>query len=206
LKQKLLNPRGYLSPTQIQLFCNSPKKYISRYFYGEEGFTTKEMEFGKVVACALEVEEKTGDLITDMVISNLPKCPFREYDLKATLKSEYGDIHLLGKLDRFDEDNLIIREVKTGKVKWTIDRCKNSIQLLHYTALVWLKYNKFPNEVWLDYAETEGKGNDIHFTGNVVNIRVEFTVKDIISYLTLVVKVAREIDQLYRRYLNGERI
>jgi hypothetical protein len=196
----LKNPRGYISWTQISMFLQSEEKYYGKYILGEDVYVTKEMTFGKTISTALEDDEATGDLFTDLVVSKIPKLPLREHEIKTELKTPYGVVTLLGKLDAFDENKFIVREYKTGKQPWTQARADKHGQVLLYALLVWLKYKKIP-EVWLDWAVTEDSENGVRFTGQVISFRVHITMVEIINYMGTVSKVAVGIDKLYRKSL-----
>jgi hypothetical protein len=208
MQKKLLSPRGYLSPSQVLMFTTNPSKYYSRYMLGEDDYTTKEMSFGGIIAKCLEDKEKTGDLFTDMVLSKLTKLPLSEIQLTTPMSSPFGEINLLGRLDGYDEmiENLTVGEYKTGKVAWTQKKVDESIQLLHYATMAYLKTGKIP-KVWLEWAETENSDyNKIVFTGKIIHFDMNINLSSIIKYMALVTKVAVAIDKMYRNYLNENTI
>lgn len=200
--KKLINPRGYISWTQYSIFIQSPEKYYKKYILGEDQFTTKEMYFGKSISNALELDEETGDLFTDMVVSRIPKLPLREFEIKANLNTPKGEVVLLGKLDAFCDKAHIIREYKTGKQPWTQTRADKHGQIMFYSLLVWLQYKKVPTEVWLDWAVTEnGDDGDIRFTGELHSFKVNVKIGEIINFMAKVANVSVAIDQMYRKHL-----
>ena len=64
---KLINPRGYLSWTQVSLWVRSPEKYVSQYMHGEEGFHNSGMEYGSRVSHALVSGEQDEDEMINML-------------------------------------------------------------------------------------------------------------------------------------------
>ena len=198
--KKLLTPRGYLSWSAINLWLNSPQKYKDHYFFGEENVISDRMDFGSKVATAMENGKDTDDEIINMLIALLPRLPKREHEIRVPLKTSGGIVDILGKMDQFDPKTLAIRETKTGILKWTQSRADKHRQLDHYAALVWIKYKKLPSEIWLDWVQTEKDENGaISLTGQIKSFRVEKTLSDILSYLSLVARVSREIDAAYRQ-------
>lgn len=203
MAKKLLNPRGYLSWTQVDLWMKSQDAYKRRYFYGEDAPENAAMAFGKRTAEALETGAASGDDLIDAVATLLTRYQRSEHEIRATLKTPAGDVVLLGVLDTFDPKAPRFREYKTGRVKWTQSRARRHKQLLHYASLVYLFHGKLPTEVWLDWAETEmGELEDgsigVRFTGNLQSFKVEVGLKDVLEYLALAGRVAREVDEAYR--------
>lgn len=206
--KELLTPRGYLSATAIEMWITNRPKYEDRYFRGndEETFENPFMVFGKKVATALETGEKTGDEVTDMVISSIPRYKNIEHEIMVPFRTKNGTVNLLGKLDTFEEKPLHFREYKTGKVKWTMFRAVNARQSLHYDLLIWLKYHEMASERHLDWFETKLAGKEIQFTGKVEHFQVARSFANVLSYMALVSRVAKEIDEAYRNYLDQIKI
>lgn len=200
-----MNPRGYLSWTQVQVFEQDPKKYIQKYFYEkEDDYENDFMVFGKKFADALETGEPTGDEIMDFVISSMTKYKFREAEKKAPFCSKQGEFVLLGKMDTFEDfPHLRFREYKTGGQKWTQSRANLHGQLMHYATLIWLVYKKLPNEIWLDWIPTTREADgEVRFTGDEPqSFKVKIQLADVLTYLARVTKVAVAIDELYRKEL-----
>jgi hypothetical protein len=203
---KLLNPRGYLSWTQVSLFEQSPQKYKEKYILGNlDTFTNDFMKVGSQFASALEDNETTGDETMDLVISQIVKYAKSEYKLVAPFKTKFGEIVLLGKLDTFeDSPTLKFREYKTGSVKWTQSKAEKHGQLLHYASLIWLTYKRLPNEIWLDWIPTKRESDGVvRLTGEpIVPFKVNIGLTQVLEYMARVTKVAVAIDQMMRQELN----
>lgn len=212
--KELINPRGYLSATQVEMWLTDPAKYKERYFEGKEDDSQNAFrDFGKKVADAIETGEKTGDEITDMVIASIPRYEKTEYEICVPLKTKYGYVKLLGKMDTFEEKPVLhFRDYKTGSKPWTGMRAQKSRQMLHYDTIIHLRYGMMAKERHIDWFETE-KTTSTDLEGNIVDTYIRFTGKvqhfqvnrrfaDILQYMALVSRVAKEIDTDYRKYLD----
>lgn len=200
--KKLLNPRGYLSWTQVDMWMRSPDRYIRQYVHGAAGFENSGMTFGKGMSDALEKGAEDGDALMEAVVALLPRYAKPEHEIVVDLKTPKGVVVLLGKLDTFDPKTLKMREYKSGRVAWTQARADRHRQLLHYAALIYLKHGRIPPEAWLDWVETEETDGEVRFTGTIRSFKVEITMRDVLEYLADVSRVAREIDEAYRKELD----
>jgi len=198
MTKKLLNPRGYLSWTQVDMFMRSPERYIRQYVHGAAGFENSGMTFGKRMSDALEKGAEEGDALMEAVVALLPRYAKPEHEIRVDFKTLHGVVVLLGKLDTFGMDPIRFREYKSGRVPWTQARANKHRQLLHYAALIYLFYGKLPTEVWLDWVETEETDGEVRFTGRILSFKVEITLLDVLGYLSVVSRVAKEIDAAYR--------
>lgn len=203
MSKDLLNPRGYLSHSQIEMWETNRAKYIEKYFKGNDaGIENDFMDFGKTVSTAIESGEKTGDEVTDMVIASIPRYKQIEHEIKVPYKTKHGYITLLGKLDTFeDKPTLRFREWKTGSKPWNASRAVSSKQMLMYDTLIWLKHQTMAKERHLDWFETERASDIIRFTGKVQHFQVNRKLQHVLSYLAYVSKIAKEIDSAYRKYI-----
>jgi hypothetical protein len=199
--KKLLNPRGYLSWTQIDLWMRSPERYVRNYMYGEETRSTNRQDFGSKVATAQENGDETDDELINMLVMLLPRYPKKEHEIRVPFKTKDGTVELLGKLDQFHDKTLAFRDTKTGVNKWTQAKAEKLKQLDHYAALIYLKHKKLPPQIHLDWAETVDDDGTVTLTGKVESFEVKKTLADTLAYLGLVARVAREIDARYRAEL-----
>lgn len=197
-RKKLLNPRGYLSWTQIDLWSRSPSLYIEQYMYGEREATTGRMAFGSKVALAFENGEDT-DMDIEALRAVVPRYKLPEHEIRVPFEFRDGVVDLLGKLDTFDPDTCAFREYKTGTTVWTAGKAQRHAQIDHYTALIWLAHKKMPPTIHLDWAQTEVWNDHVVLTGQVRTFTVVKTVSDVLSHLARCARVAREIDEAYRR-------
>ena len=205
--KKLLNSRGYISWSALQIFEQSPEKYKRKYLYGEnieiDNIYTR---FGKKIADALENNTSTGDEVLDFQLTTIPKYKIMEKKLIAEFKSPYGVFNILAKMDTFeDEPELRFREYKSG-LDWTQDKANKHGQILHYVSVIWLKYGKLPKEIWLDWIPTEvverdGEQEVICSGEPIVSYKLNVTLLDVFEYLARLTKVMVKIDKMYREEL-----
>ncbi len=201
--KKLLNPRGYISWTQVDMWLRSPERYKRRYFENEDDFENAAMRYGKATSEALESGERTDDELMNTVVALLPRYKEREYEIRVPLETQSGMVDLLGKLDTFEAVPLRFREYKTGVVPWNQSKASKHRQVHHYATLIYLKYGKLPTEAWLDWAETQRSGEDVSFTGRIESYPVKIGLREVVEYMALAGRVAREIDVEYRRKLKS---
>lgn len=201
MAKKLLNPRGYLSWTQIDMWLRNPETYIKRYIHDGAGFENSGMRFGKTASEALEGGETT-DGAMEALVALLPHYSKREHEIRATLKTPKGEVVLLGKLDTYDPKAPRFREYKTGRVKWTQARADRHKQIPHYGALIYLDAGCLPTEAWLDWAETVEEDGEVRLTGTIQSFKVKLTTQGVLEYLALASRVAQEIDVAYRNELH----
>lgn len=178
-----VTPRPYLSWSQYNLFRNSPMRYVSTYIYGER-FQNEEMDKGRELAEILEKDDEVDDPNVENVRIMLPSLKKREYEIETSL----GDVPLYGKFDGFDEKNLVLDEIKSGKNGWDqrkVDRCE---QITFYCLMIYQQFKKLPKKIRLHYAPTERVAGTIVFTGEVESF---VTKRDLSDVLDLVVPVKR---------------
>lgn len=199
-KKKLINPRGYLSWTQVSMWLRDPELYKRRYFYGEEEHKNERMDFGSKVSSALETGEESDDELVNMLITLLPKYSVPECEIQVPFQSPYGEVILLGKMDTYRPEPVAFREYKTGTTKWSQKMAEGHKQLDHYAAILWLLSKKVP-ECHLDWAETKVEDGVVTLAGPIKSFKVTKTTTDIVKYLAIVGKVAKEIDEAYRKEL-----
>lgn len=201
MAKKLLNPRGYLSWTQISMWLQSPEKYVRHYIHGEAEFKNSAMDFGSKTALALETGDQSDDELINALVAMIPRYKSPEHEIRAPFKTKNGEVDLLGKLDSFCPDTYSIMEYKTGRNGWTQRKAETHKQLDHYNALVWLKHKIIPPKSELIWAETEQGENGIILTGHVETFEVTKSLSEILEYLAIVARVAREIDARYKEEL-----
>lgn len=200
-KRKLLNPRGYLSWTQVDMWLKSPVRYGRRYFDNQDDFENDAMRLGKATSEALESGDSDGDEVMSAVLSLLPAYDKPEHEIKTPFDTPYGEVVLLGKLDTWKPGKF--REYKTGLVPWTQARAEKHKQMIHYGTLMYLTERKVP-EAHLDWIQTERDANgELRFTGHMQAFEVKLTLKGVVEYMALVSRVAKEIDEEYRKRLKA---
>lgn len=198
MKSTIRLPRPHLSWSQIDLWNHSRNEYIQRYFYGKESFTNDAMVYGKKFAEALETGETDGDEVMKLATIAIPRYTISEYRLQATLKTDGGDIPLLGFIDTaYDPPSDGIREYKTGKVPWSQKRVDKHGQLTLYALMIYLNEKKLPRSMHLDWLETEERDGEISVTGNIRSFETSRAYGDIIEMTTIIKRTAAEITAAY---------
>lgn len=196
--QRTINlPRGYLSYSQISLWQQNPKNYAQIYFDGRDELRTsnRAMEYGKVVADALENGIDTGDLLTDSAMLMLPKYDVADQEIRTTLPTKDGNIPILIKPDSLDSKTKDFIEYKTGRTAWTQKKVEKHLQLYFYALGIYLEYKVVPKNVRLVWIETERtEEGEVKPTGNVKEFTVKITLSHIMNTMALVKKVAQEIE------------
>lgn len=169
-------PRPYLSWVQMNLWERDPQRYIRQYIYGEESPANKYMELGKRLAERIETGAETKDELLERVVIFLPTEKEKEFEIYADIKG----IPLFGKLDSFNPETKVVREIKTGK-KWTQSAVDKADQLTFYSVLVFQKYGELPKRIFLDWVETI-EDDELRFTGKVETFETKRDMADIISF------------------------
>lgn len=183
------------------MWMRSPERYVRQYMLAEANtLNNSGLRYGKKTSEALEGADTEGDDLMDAVVALLPRYELREHEIRVPMKTQHGEVILLGKLDTFGRSPVRFREYKTGRTKWTQAKAEKHKQIPHYGTLVWLFHGKLP-DAWLDWAQTEEVDGEVRFTGHLESFHVELTMKDILQYMAIVSKVAIEIDTRYRQEL-----
>ena len=203
-KKKIIQlPKGYLSFSQISLWQTDKERYKDIYFNNRDDLrvSNSAMDFGKMVADALENEDRVDDLLTDTAMSLLTKYDIRDKEIRTTLKTKDGDIDLLGKPDTMDSKSFAFREYKTGKVKWTQRRAQENLQVKFYAMIIYIAHGKLLKEAYLDWIETENTPEGIKPTGHVESFRITLSLNDILQTMALTSKIAKEIEMAWVTYV-----
>lgn len=200
-KKYIQLPKGYLSYSQIQLWKNDPERYIAIYMDGRDELRTTNagMEYGKIVADALEKGVDVGDLMTDSAMLLLKKYDTPDQEIRTDMKTKYGWLSLVAKPDTRDSVTHDFREYKTGKNAWTEKKAQNHPQMIFYAMVIYIKFKTLISRAWLDWIETEAVMNDVGVneimpTGRVESFLVTFTLGDVLREMQETIRVAREIE------------
>lgn len=205
--ESILLPRGYLSPSALDLWETSQPRYIRKYFYGED--IDREnvfMSFGKKVALYLEKGEFADDPVVVFAANMLPRFGNHEHEQKTVLKTAYGDITLLGKFDDFSPELVEILEHKTGKTVWTKARVYSLLQLRFYAVICNNEFGKVPRQrlTWVEVTDRDKDGNKlekIRPTGHTDEFEFIATPEIIEETKRRIINACLGIDRAYRAYL-----
>ena len=205
MRKKVIQlPKEYLSYSQIQVWKHDKKRYKDLYFDNrqERRLENSGLEYGKIVADALEQEKDTGDVLTDAAMLLLPKYDVRDQEIRAEIKTKQGSFWIIGRPDTFNSATKAFREYKTGKGAWTQHKAQNHPQMLFYAMLIYLKHKVALTEAYLDWIETEDytyhidgyEFKGIRPTGLIKSFKIEFKLQDILSCMAETIKIAKEIE------------
>ena len=207
-KNYIQTPRGYLSQSQVALWQRSPEQYKKIYFDQRDELrpTSMAMDYGKLIADALEKGVETGDLMSDAAMLLLPKYDIRDKEFRAELNTPNGWVEILAKPDYMDSETKNFIEIKTGKTPWTQAKADKHLQLLWYATAIYIKYGPVIPKVKLAWVETEHTDAGVTPTGRVEEFDVVFTLKDILDTMALMGKVAQEISIAWSAHVTDPRI
>lgn len=151
------------------------------------------MEYGKVVADALEKGVDTGDLLTDSAMLLLPKYDVADQKFFAELKTKDGAVMIVAQPDSLNSETKDFFEFKTGTHKWTASSAQAHPQMIFYAMAVYLKWKVILKESALIWIETTRENGVVVPTGHVESFRVTFTLKQILEEMADTARVAKEI-------------
>jgi len=197
MKKKYIQlPKGYLSYSQIQLWKSDKKRYIELYFNNrnELRLSNSGLEYGKIVADALEQGTETNDLLTDTAMSLIIKYDIRDQEIRTEIKTKHGAVGVMGRPDTMDSVTKAFREYKTGRVKWTENKAQKHPQMVFYAMLIYLAHGVILKEAYLDWIETVEENGIVKPTGRLETFRVTFTFMDIMECIAMTTRVAKEIE------------
>ncbi|MES2006886.1 MAG: hypothetical protein V4436_02125 [Patescibacteria group bacterium] len=202
-KRYIQLPKEYISYSQLAQWQRDPEQYKAIYFDNRDELRTSNvaMEYGKVVADALEHGIQTGDLLTDAAMLMLPKYDVADQEMRVDMKvPKAGWVELLAKPDSFNSLTKDFYEYKTGKQPWTAKKAQDHLQLHFYALAIYLKYHVIPacSLIWI---ETEQSGTGIAPTGRVEEFPVLFSLSSILTTMSLVSRVARKIEIAYAAHV-----
>lgn len=177
------------------MWKKTPDRYRRHYYFGEQFPSTKEMQFGSLVAHLSEVEPDHP------LVNDIPKLAKREH----TIVADVDGVNVMAKMDSYADG--VIRDTKTGKIPWTALRMRQLGQLPFYAVVVHQVYGieqVTVNIDWVPTCEVEtGPFSRIERTGGPV---VSFTriveLQEIQYWRTKIIEAAQEISEDYQRTLN----
>lgn len=177
--------RGYLSWSQMSLWEKDQNLYYQVYVEGLSQFKNKFIELGKRMSECLENGfDELRDPLFEVVATFMPGYPQREFEIDVVFEG----IPLKGKLDGWNEKTMTIGEYKTGK-NWSQSMVDKHGQLTFYALLIWLKYKKLPEKIFLHWAKTEEDiEGTLKLTGDIKTFSTKRTMKDIILFSKRITK------------------
>lgn len=199
---KYLLPRNYLSYSQMQVWLHNKERFRREYFENSDKLDTKYLRFGKGIAKMIE-EGQHKVLLPDLIVY---ECP--EYEIRCEIEG----VPMLSYLDSYDPTNNVFREVKTGKVPWTLSKVQRHEQLVVYATMLKHFIGKMPEYCDLDWIETRVGGlpevdfwhterEAVNVTGKVTSFHRVFDPREVERMEKLIVKTANEISEAYKRFI-----
>lgn len=204
MKKKIIQlPKNHISYSQIQLWKSNKERYRKLYYDNNSAFKLNNtgLDYGKVVADALEKGIETGDLLTDAALLLLPKYDVADKEILVEIKTKDGSFNVLGRPDSMNSITKEFFEFKTGKGAWTKNKAQKHPQMIFYAMLIYLKYKVVLNHAHLVWLETMDTPEGIKPTGKVEKFLVNFTLLDILNCIAETSRVAKEIEIDYACYV-----
>lgn len=191
-------PRGYLSWSQVSLWQKDPNLYYQVYVEGLDMIRTVYLNLGTRLDEAIQSgQDEFDDPTINFLVMMLPRYPKMQHRIEA----EFEGIPLVGVLDGFSslKKKLIIGEHKSGKL-WTQSQADKSDQLTFYSLLVWLIHGRLPDEIYLHWAKTQIKEEELSFTGDTKTFKTARTMKDIVLMGGRIHKAYKEIAEMWKEF------
>lgn len=196
-----LLPKGYLSPSALDLWEKDRKEYGRRYFEDEKGYESAEMRFGTRVHKAIE-KKHDEDPTIDLIANTVEKYDGHEVETTVLLPTIYGDIPLFGKIDNLDFETKDFKDWKTSKNPWTKKMAQSSTQIPFYALMLETLTKRRPKKGSIVWLQTEGKNENLRLTGHFEEFPVEITETMLEEVKKRIIKACLGIDQAYRQYLD----
>lgn len=204
MRKKIIQlPKPHISYSQIQLWKSNKDRYRKLYYDNNSAYKLNNsgLEYGKVVADALEKGIETGDLLTDAAMLLLPKFDMADKEILVEIKTKDGSFMVLGRPDSMNSVTNEFYEFKTGKGAWTANKAQKHPQMVFYAMLIYLKYKVVLDHAHLVWIETEDKDGVVTPTGKIEKFEVTFTLLDILNCIAETTKVAKEIELDFASYV-----
>lgn len=191
-----------MSSSQMELWKKNPERYKSEYFERGKKLRTRYLEFGSGVHAMIE----DGTYIEQL--PHLRVYPERELEIRAEIEG----VSCFSYIDGNDPVNNEFGDYKTGKTAWTQSRLQKSEQMLFYAVILRNRTGKIPDRCGLHWIETydhEDKDQafwkddkKVKLTGKVVTLYRKFDERELDRMESEIVKVAYEISDAYREFIN----
>lgn len=195
---KLFLPKNYLSYSQWSLWKKNKDRYIKEYFENSDKLNTKYLRFGSEFAKTLEVQHGSA------YFPELKTHDSSEHEIICEIRG----VPIIAYIDSYNTKLNIFDEYKTGKTAWTESKVQKHEQLPFYATVLKAKYGTMPEYCTLRWFETkdgeqEGLCNDVEFTGYDKSFKREFDEREITRIEESIEKVAYEISESYKQYLEN---
>lgn len=157
-----MSPKGYISYSQLDLFEQSEKQYIDKYFYNIKPPSTPAMELGSRVSEYLQTHNEDIVIYDDYHLDNAAKdilirVPKYEVMEKKIEVSKDG-IAMFGYLDTAMDDLSAFREYKTGTTQYTYKSVLKHDQVTFYAMMIYFITGEIPKKISLIKIPISYKG------------------------------------------------
>jgi len=199
--QKILLPKKYLSPSQMEMWEKSPDRYKAEYFERGRKLMTKYLEFGSKIHKMIEDGEYK---------ETLPG--LKVYDQRELeIRTEINGVPVFFIIDGYDNDHTF-GDYKTGKRPWTQAKVQKHNQFLFYATGLRVVNGVMPRYCethWIETKEDPVKEhsfwkNDkkVELTGRVQTFRRYFDERELDRMEKDILRVAQEISEAYIAFIN----
>ena len=183
-----------LSYSSINSFEYNKERWYETYILGKRQ-SSRQLTFGSKI-----------DLMLQNDPNFLPQIP-RDGLLQHEMVVSFNGIKLIGKPDFINLEKYILRDFKTGVVKWDKKRADETDQLTMYLFIVYIKY-KIPPEnfkCYIDWMPTEESGDfEIRFVEpieqNIQQIETSRTMQDIAKFGVKIKKIIKEMEKYVKNH------
>lgn len=193
-------PKEYISVSQINLWQSDSLAYMKKYFMNIPDEPSPMMNFGKQFAKDIEDyskgEKRDFNFPTNFIDQTLL---YRLVEYK--IEHEFEGYKFLGFADNVSDDFQTLVDFKTGMAKWSQKRLQDSLQMLAYSAIIYLQKNVIPVCV-IDYYGTILKGSLVEFSGVHERFAHQFEYNDLVQCSEFMDKKVQEISNAYDVYQN----
>lgn len=200
--EPILLPKGYLSPSQMEMWEKSPDRYMREYFEKGRRLVTKYTEFGNVVHKLIE------DGLHEIHLPGLKVYDVPEMEIRIDVRG----VPTLGRLDGYDETENCFGDYKTGKAAWTQAKVQKHRQFTFYATQVRIIKGIAPRYCDVHWIETLEEDPPEHtfwkdepkmrLTGKVRTFRRYFDERELDRMEHDIERVAREISSAYRKFIS----
>lgn len=185
--------RPYSWSQHSQFSMYSKEDWYKRYILGIKIPSTKEIDFGSLVDKRIQSDP-----------TYIPQIP-RGRSLQYTVNVNLGDIPLVGLFDIFDDVDLFLGEIKTGKAEWDKSRVDSHGQITLYCLLLYLRDNILPESVkcklfWLPTQDNADFTISFARPFKVHEFETSRTLEQILEFGAEITKVRKEMEEYIRTH------
>ncbi|MES2224164.1 MAG: hypothetical protein V4469_04505 [Patescibacteria group bacterium] len=194
VKNKLDFNKRPLSYSSISSFEYNKEKWYETYILGKRQ-SSRQLTFGSSIDLRLQNDPTFLPMI--------PRCPMLQHEMVVS----FNGIKLVGKPDAIDLEKYILRDYKTGVVKWDKKRADETDQFTMYLFLVYIKYKIRPEnfKCFIDWMPTcENDSFEIGFMepieDHILQLETSRSMKDIINFGAKIKRIVKEMEEYVKKH------